>query len=330
LSLFDWHGNRTHPSQVNRDVKEKQMPTQIGTTVNFNEAKVIFSSTDQAGQQETDLRWRLIQALQTTLDMETLFNIFFKQVQGTVSFDGFSYRLDLLDIDLHFGKQSVHSCSYRLITQQDYLGELTFYRSKRFPEKELAVLEGLLNVIVFPLRNSIRYRDAVTAALADPLTGAGNRIALNNTLQREIELAKRYEQSMAVLMIDLDRFKNINDTFGHSCGDQVLKKLVTTMKEEIRGSDVIFRYGGEEFVVLLNKSDLATASFIAERLRGQIEHLNLQHQGKLIPTSVSIGLSILLPDDTVTRLLERADFAMYSAKNEGRNQVKICSETAAS
>jgi diguanylate cyclase (GGDEF)-like protein len=306
------------------------MPTQIGNTVNFNEAKVIFSSTDQAGHQEADLRWRLIQALQTTLDMETLFNIFFEQVQNTVSFDGFSYRLDLLDIDLHYGKQSIHSCSYRLITQQDYLGELTFYRSKRFPEKELAVLEGLLNVIVFPLRNSIRYLDAVTAALADPLTGAGNRIALNNTLEREIELAKRYEQSMAVLMVDLDRFKNINDTFGHSCGDQVLKKLVTTMKKEIRGSDVIFRYGGEEFVVLLNKSDLATASFIAERLRGQIEHLNLKHQGKHIPTSVSIGLSILLPDDTVTRLLERADFAMYSAKNEGRNQVRVCNETAAS
>ena len=73
------------------------MPTQIGNTVNFNEAKVIFSSTDQAGQQEADLRLRLIQALQTTLDMETLFNIFFEQVQSTVSFDGFSYRLDLLD-----------------------------------------------------------------------------------------------------------------------------------------------------------------------------------------------------------------------------------------
>ena len=304
------------------------MPTQIGTTVDFNEAKVIFSSADHAVQQETDLRWRLIQALQTTLEMETLFNIFFEQVQSTVSFDGFSYRLDLLDLELNFGKQSVHSCSYRLITQQDYLGELTFHRSKRFPERELAVLEGLLNVIVFPLRNAIRYRDAVTAALADPLTGAGNRIALNNTLQREIELAKRYEQSMAILMVDLDRFKTINDTFGHNCGDKVLKKLVHTMKEEIRGSDVIFRYGGEEFVVLLNNTQLDTATYIAERLRQLVANLELQHKNKVISTSISIGLSILQPEDTVTRLLERADFAMYSAKNAGRNRVKICSESA--
>ncbi|MGK0342196.1 MAG: hypothetical protein ACJAXW_002751, partial [Candidatus Azotimanducaceae bacterium] len=201
--------------------KEKLMPT--GTTVDLNDAKVIFSSTDQAGLQESDLRWRLMQALQTSLEMETLLNIFFDQVQSTVAFDGFSYKLDLLDLEINVGKQSVHSCSYRLITQQDYLGELTFFRNRRFPERDLAVLEGLLNVIVFPLRNAIRYRDAVTAALADPLTGAGNRIALNNTLQREIELAKRYEQSMAVLMIDLDHFKCINESFGHTLGDQILK-----------------------------------------------------------------------------------------------------------
>ena len=215
------------------------MPTQIGTTVDFNDTKVIFSSTDHAGQQETDLRWRLIQALQTTLDMETLFNIFFDLVQPSVSEDGFSFRLDLLDLDINLGKQSMYSCSYRLITQQDYLGELTFYRNKRFPERETAVLEGLLNTIAFSLRNAICYKDTLSAALADPLTGTGNRIALNNTLQREIELANRYEDSMAILMIDLDEYKSINDKFEHSCDDQVLKKLVKTIKEEIRGSDVV-------------------------------------------------------------------------------------------
>ncbi len=132
---------------------------------------------------------------------------------------------------------------------------------------------------------------------------------------------------MAILMIDLDRFKSINDTFGHTCGDEILKQLVKTMKEEIRGSDVIFRYGGEEFVVLLNSTDLEKATYIAERLRERIANLDLQHKGETIPTSVSIGLSILNPEDTVTRLLERADFAMYAAKNDGRNKVRICSES---
>lgn len=302
------------------------MPT--GTTVDFNDAKVIFSSTDQAGLQESDLRWRLMQALQTSLELETLLNIFFEQVQSTVAFDGFSYKLDLLDIEINVGKQSIHTCSYRLITQQDYLGELTFYRNRRFPERDLAVLEGLLNVIVFPLRNAIRYQDAVTAALADPLTGAGNRIALTNTLQREIELAKRYEQSMAVLMVDLDHFKCINDSFGHTIGDQILKQLVQTIKGEIRGSDVVFRYGGEEFVVLLTNTNQATALEVAERLRQSVNKMEQDRDGKAVNASVSIGVSMLHPDDTVTRILERADFAMYNAKSEGRDQVKVCYESA--
>lgn len=302
------------------------MPT--GTTVDFNDAKVIFSSTDQAGLQESDLRWRLMQTLQTSLEMETLLNIFFEQVQSTVAFDGFSYKLDLLDIEINVGKQSIHSCSYRLITQQDYLGELTFYRNKRFPERDLAVLEGLLNVIVFPLRNAIRYQDAVTAALADPLTGAGNRIALTSTLQREIELAKRYEQSMAVLMVDLDHFKCINDSFGHTMGDQILKQLVQTIKGEIRGSDIVFRYGGEEFVVLLTNTNQSTALEVAERLRQSVNKMELAREGKAVNASVSIGVSMLHPDDTVTRILERADFAMYNAKSEGRDQVKVCYESA--
>lgn len=303
------------------------MPT--GTTVDFNEAKVVFSSTDQAGLQESDLRWRLMQALQTSLEMEVLLNIFYDQVQSTVAFDGFSYKLDLLDLEINVGKQSVHSCSYRLITQQDYLGELTFYRSARFPERDLAVLEGLLNVIVFPLRNAIRYRDAVTAALADPLTGAGNRLALTNTLQREIELAKRYDQSMAVLMLDVDHLTFINDSFGHGCGDRVLRQMVQTLRKEIRGSDVIFRHGGEEFVVLLTKTNQTSALEIAERIRNQINKTKLEHKGETLNISASIGVSMLHPEDTVTRILERASFAMYNAKSEGRDQVKVCYESAA-
>lgn len=302
------------------------MPT--GTTVDFNEAKVIFSSTDQAGLQESDLRWRLMQALQTSLEMEVLLNIFYDQVQSTVAFDGFSYKLDLLDLEINVGKQSVHSCSYRLITQQDYLGELTFYRSNRFPERDLAVLEGLLNIIVFPLRNAIRYRDAVTAALADPLTGAGNRIALSNTLQREIELAKRYDQSMAVLMLDIDHLSSINQQYGHSGGDRVLRQLVQTLRKEIRGSDVVFRHGGEEFVVLLTNTNQSTALDVAERIRQQINRTEIEHRGEHVQVSASIGVSMLHPDDTVTRILERASFAMYNAKNEGRDQVKVCYESA--
>ena len=305
------------------------MPTQLGNTVDLNDAKVIFSSAEYAGHYDTDLRLRLLQALQTSLELETLFNLFFDHTQSAVAFDGFAYKMDLLDINLQFGKQSVHSCNYRLITQQDYLGELTFYRSRRFPEKDLAVLESLLNVIVFPLRNALMYRDAISAALTDPLTGAGNKVALHNTLQREIELAKRYTQTMSVLMLDMDKFKLINERYGHPCGDEVLKHLVSVVKEEVHGSDVVFRQGGEEFIVLLTNSSLASSEHIAERLRDRMMTTKLAHLEAEISTSISVGLSMLHPEDTVKRLLERAAYAMYSAKNDGRNQVKVCHEKKA-
>jgi diguanylate cyclase (GGDEF)-like protein len=302
------------------------MPTQLGTTVDLNDAKVIFSSAEYAGHYDADLRLRLLQALQTSLELETLFNLFFDHTQSAVAFDGFTYRMDLLDINLQFGKQSVHTCNYRLITQQDYLGELTFYRSRRFPEKDLAVLESLLNVVVFPLRNALMYREAISATLTDPLTGAGNKVALQNTLQREIELAERYSQTMSVLMLDLDKFKHTNERYGNPCGDEVLKQLVTVIKEEISGSDVVFRQGGEEFIVLLTNSSLAASQHIAERLRDRMVTTKLAHLGEEISTSISVGLSMLHPQDTVKRLLERAAYAMYSAKNDGRNRVKVCQE----
>jgi diguanylate cyclase (GGDEF)-like protein len=302
------------------------MPTQLGNNVELNDAKVIFSSAEYAGHYDADLRLRLLQALQTSLELETLFNLFFDHTQSAVSFDGFAYRMDLLNINLQFGKQSVHTCNYRLITQQDYLGELTFYRSRRFPEKDLAVLESLLNVIVFPLRNALMYREAISATLTDPLTGAGNKVALQNTLQREIEIAKRYSQPMAVLMLDLDKFKTINERYGHPCGDDVLKQLVTVIKDEIQGNDVVFRQGGEEFIVLLTNSSLESAEIIAERLRDRMVRTKLAHLNEEISTSISVGLSMLHPEDTVKRLLERAAYAMYSAKNDGRNLVRVCQE----
>jgi diguanylate cyclase (GGDEF)-like protein len=133
---------------------------------------------------------------------------------------------------------------------------------------------------------------------------------------------------MAVLMIDLDHFKCINESFGHTLGDQILKGLVQTIKNEIRGSDIVFRYGGEEFVVLLTNTQQATAMEIADRLRLSVNAMQVEREGEQVNASVSIGVSMLHPDDSVKRILERASFAMFNAKSEGRDQVKVCYEQA--
>lgn len=300
------------------------IPMQSSNTVDINDTPVVLSQFDSREKNaELDVSLRLIQMLQTTLDLEHLLDLFYAEVQQAVPFDGLRYTQDEQVIDCTVGKQARNKCSYRLITSKDNLGEITFSRSKRFKETELSILENILKIIVYPLRNALNYRDAVRASLTDPLTGAGNRISLINTLRREIELARRYNQPMLVLMVDMDRFKSINDTFGHGCGDDILKQLTATMTDEIRRSDSVFRYGGEEFVILLSNTSEELAVQIAERLRCTIESLNCESDGKKVPTTVSIGVASLRNGDTISKLLERADQAMYRAKTSGRNQIQV-------
>jgi diguanylate cyclase (GGDEF)-like protein len=128
---------------------------------------------------------------------------------------------------------------------------------------------------------------------------------------------------MAVLMLDMDNFKNINDMFGHSQGDDVLISVVETIIEGVRTSDSVFRYGGEEFVILLSNTSLDRATHVAERLRVKIEALTLEEDGIRIMTTSSIGIAMLKANETMSKLLARADDAMYEAKRAGRNQVKI-------
>ena len=182
---------------------------------------------------------------------------------------------------------------------------------------------------MYPLRNGIRYQEAIRSALTDPLTGAGNRICLDNVLAREFELASRYQQPLSILMIDIDYFKRVNDTFGHAAGDKVLKTVAETLRVTSRCADMAFRYGGEEFVLLLNKTDLAGARIIAERLRSTIAGLSCIYENSEIPITISIGIAEVREGETRDNLLKRADDALYKAKHSGRNQVQVATSVPA-
>lgn len=276
-----------------------------------------------------ELLTRLSSRLQITLDVEQILEIFFSEIKHSVLVDGISYSNSNQNIMLSFGKSGIHSCSYRLTTQKDYLGELVFTRSTRFREHELANIEGLISTLVYPLRNGLRYSEALAAAFRDPLTGAGNRIALDKTLTREIELSKRNGIPLSALMLDLDYFKSINDTYGHAMGDTVLKEVVDIVSSCVRQTDMCFRYGGEEFFVLLSSADSEDARVIAERIRKAIEATVFEHPTKgSFKVTASLGSATLYPQDTMNTLCERADEAMYKAKNGGRNLVVTDREEA--
>jgi len=157
-------------------------------------------------------------------------------------------------------------------------------------------------------------------ALSDPLTGAYNRRYLQPQAMRNIADYQRYSRLSSMLMIDIDHFKAINDTLGHAQGDRVLKDLVALIENRIRGVDMVFRLGGEEFVILLTEVGAQTATKIAEELRLSIANMSTL-PGRRI--TVSIGVCDVTSVESAEKWLERVDQAMYSAKQQGRNRVNV-------
>lgn len=169
-------------------------------------------------------------------------------------------------------------------------------------------------------------RDLRGQAETDALTGAANRRAFTRALDREIAEAGRLSVPLSVVMVDLDHFKQINDTHGHASGDRVLVRTVTALKAELEGSQMLGRLGGEEFAVLLPRAAEDEARETAERLRRAAEHLVVENeQGRAIPVTASFGLTVLGPDESLATgpdLLARADASLYRAKKRGRNRVE--------
>lgn len=259
--------------------------------------------------------------LQTTLELEDLLGIFLEELAEYIPAEGISFRYSDQGVLIHQGIQARHSASYGLSLQNENLGELTIYRVQPFTEPELAILEHLLCALPYPMRNALRYRSALAGALVDPLTGVGNRSAMDRTLPRELELARRNKMPLTLLISDLDLFKQINDNHGHLAGDCVLRGSAKCLQGMLRGADQLFRYGGEEFVMLLPGSDREGALIVAERIRKGVAQASYDCEGKTISVTTSIGLAEMHDDDDANSLFDRADKALYRAKNSGRNRV---------
>jgi two-component system, cell cycle response regulator len=190
-------------------------------------------------------------------------------------------------------------------------------------------IEHMASIIAICLENVISNEMLKYIGLTDSLTGVYNRRYLDRRLLEEIARARRQRYPIAFMYIDIDHFKRVNDTVGHQGGDEVLREVAARIKDELRLSDALARFGGEEFVVLLIDADLDSAAFVAERIRASVAGtmINLAHEVQLSVT-VSIGVACLDPElaagepELVAReLIARADGALYQAKAGGRNRV---------
>ena len=163
-------------------------------------------------------------------------------------------------------------------------------------------------------------------ATHDELTGLVNRRHMAELIRMELQRCERAGRPLVLAILDLDHFKSINDSEGHAVGDQVLQAFARTVQATVRNTDVLARWGGEEFVLMLYDSDAASTLGLLERVRAKVQAMELSFDGRSVRVTVSMGVALSRPGEPLERLLERADVALYEAKSQGRNRVVLQDE----
>ncbi len=193
---------------------------------------------------------------------------------------------------------------------------------EKLSKRDIDYLEQLTRQAAATINRANTYSTILQYATLDALTNLNNRRQFETRLGQEISITKRQNNPLCAMMIDIDFFKKVNDTYGHAAGDEVLRSVASTIKEQLRESDIPARYGGEEFAVLLPFTQLAEAQIVGERLRKAVEAHPVRVDNIDIAVTISMGLAEYNKVETGEELFERADKALYEAKKNGRNQVK--------
>jgi diguanylate cyclase (GGDEF)-like protein len=194
---------------------------------------------------------------------------------------------------------------------------------------ELSQLTTVFNDMVGRLREGREELERLS--VTDPLTGVANRRLLEGELEREVRRSDRHGHQFAVLMLDVDRFKTFNDSYGHPAGDAVLKRLANILKESVRDVDTVARYGGEEFTVILPEAPAAEAARVGERIRSRVEAARFSPADGVAETGVTVSIGYaIFPEHakTTSAILGAADEALYQSKAAGRNRVTGSDKTA--
>lgn len=203
--------------------------------------------------------------------------------------------------------------------------ELYLTRHRELTDEQSALFDGVASQTAIAIKNAELYEAQEENALTDELTKLDNRRSLAQRFLQEMQRARRHHNAIAFLMVDLDHFKVVNDTYGHPAGDAVLHQLAQILKTSARESDVCARYGGEEFALILHETNEAGARTLAQRIRQAVEGATFPGGLKL---TVSIGVAATDEAELFTQLMDRADSALYAAKQGGRNRVEVADMTA--
>lgn len=284
----------------------------------------VVTSLSSVKEQRLDLQLRQLEfhaLLHRKLDLELLLESFMSEAQSFLRFDGMQFLAAERGRDVLVGDIRQHRQQFELKLGDRALGELCLMRGKAFSARDQRDAERVVESLIYPLENALEHHSALLSSMTDQATGVHNQLAIQQQLPREIRLARRAEQPLAVMLITVDYLESISEHHGTSVGEQAWQSVAEALTERLRQSDIIFRTELDEFLIVLNHTDLDGAMAISERLRSQVDRAVSYDNVQFVLTA-SGGVTELDESDDSDAIVQRAREALSLARQAGRNQVK--------
>lgn len=247
----------------------------------------------------------------TTLDLTTLLNNFSIEAGRYLDFNGLFFKSNSVNKLLEGSRKAKYEHSFDLKIDDKFIGTLTYAINSPISLTNIQLLNRLHQCLSYPIKNAISYYDAIQLAMQDSLTGLGNRRYFDEQLKRAMHTANRHHSVVGLVLGDLNKFKAINDTYGHAIGDHVLIEFSNVLRLCIRDSDSLFRFGGDEFAILIENANESAINLIEHRVSNALVQNLLLSKYNL---GCSLGATLMNKADDEQSIFERADRALYRKK----------------
>jgi len=274
-----------------------------------------FSAEQYRGAEPEPLQ-SLVNKLQTTLVLEEQLTLFAEYAKQIINLSGLQFQSTSGVTEVAQSDTSQTPYTFDLHIENEHLGQLIYFCKYPLTSNISTKLKNLHNVLHYPLRNALKYNRVLKLATKDALTGLNNRSQFNDSLAQKLERCRRQHRPFSLMLLDLDNFKQVNDSYGHKVGDDVLQEFSSVLCSSIRGTDSVFRFGGDEFAVLIDDLEFTTNKVVAERVMKLVEQSRLLHKYQV---TTSIGYTLANSQDCENEIFSRADKGLYKAKAAGRN-----------
>ncbi len=258
----------------------------------------------------------LVVKLQTTLDVHELIGIYAGLAQRQIDFVGLTIHSIDGSFEASYGKAEGNSQVFDIKAADKVVARLAYFFGSRISPTYQSYIKQLHQALAYPLRNALMYSHVKRLATKDALTGLGNRSYFDDYLLQRLAMNERKQQGFSLMMLDLDNFKQVNDKHGHAMGDDILREFADILGRSVRGTDCVFRFGGDEFAIIVDDNNFMANQVVANRIRHAVLASKLLSDYHV---TCSIGFTQANHIDTSNDLFDRADHALYEAKKAGRN-----------